>query len=525
MIKTVIKTLIRWLLPILAGALFTLGLAPFNFWPATAISSGLLACLLHHHGQDRSSWLTGWLYGAGLFIAGSSWIYVSINTYGQAPPPLATLLTGIFCLGIALLFGLQAWLYQRYFAGNCLLSPTLAFPALWVLFEWVRSWLLTGFPWLYAGYATLGTDIDGWAPIIGVYGLSFFLIALGSSSITFAAKHCSHYLSNQRNHSSQSQAALTSRPITRPNNYRWPITWIITLAIIAIGSNAIKSVQWTKPTGKPIDVALYQPNIPLEKKWDLRYLRDILLQHQATISPHYDLVLWPESTLPGYRHTLANYLKSLHQQAFRSDTALITGIPVHAETGRHNSIIALGQGQGEYHKQKLVPFGEYIPLENWLRGLIALFDLPMSNFVPGPDIQPVLTVKNLRIAPFICYEVTYPDFVTSGARDSNLLVTISNDSWFGDSIAPLQHLQMAQFRALETNRPMLRGTNNGITAIINSHGEIIKRSPQFEETILTGSIQPRIGNTPIMLTGSWPVLTFCLTILLTLRLKKPLHER
>jgi apolipoprotein N-acyltransferase len=159
--------------------------------------------------------------------------------------------------------------------------------------------------------------------------------------------------------------------------------------------------------------------------------------------------------------------------------------------------MALGQGSGVHHKQKLVPFGEYVPLEQWLRGVIAFFDLPMSSFVPGADATPRLKANNHVIAPFICYEIVYPDFVLNGARDASIIVTVSNDSWFGRSIGPLQHLQMAQYRALETGKPVIRGTNNGVSAIINEKGDLISQSEQFQEEVLLGTIQPYRGETPL----------------------------
>ena len=192
-----------------------------------------------------------------------------------------------------------------------------------------------------------------------------------------------------------------------------------------------------------------------------------------------------------------------------------------AEDQRHNSIIGLARAGGEYHKQKLVPFGEYVPLQNWLRGLIRFFDLPMSQFSPGPNTQAMLSFDDLKVAPFICYEVVYPDLVARGARKADLLVTISNDSWFGDSIGPLQHLQMARFRALETGREMLRGTNNGVTAFIDHQGGIRTALPQFEAATLQGQITPRSGDTPFMRFGSYPVLTLAtLALLITVRQRR-----
>jgi apolipoprotein N-acyltransferase len=178
----------------------------------------------------------------------------------------------------------------------------------------------------------------------------------------------------------------------------------------------------------------------------------------------------------------------------------------------HNSIIALGEGSGLYHKQRLVPFGEYVPLEQWLRGLIRFLDMPMSNFSAGAPGQPPLRAAGLSLGPLICYEVVYPDLVAEWLPHSDVLITISNDAWFGRSIGPLQHLQMAQMRALEAGRPMIRGTGNGVTALIDHRGRITAQAPQFERTTLTGTVQPMQGATLFARTGAWPSIVIALLL-------------
>lgn len=473
------RLLVNWLLPLAAGALFVLGLAPFNFWPAIVLSQAALAWhwMNRHHCAVR----TGFLYGAGLFTAGASWVYVSIHIYGRAAPPLALFLTAAFCLGLATLFALQGWCFRRFIArrsGRLLLG----FPALWVLFEWARSWLLTGFPWLYAGYASLDTPLSGWVPITGVFGLSMIFAGVAAGLVV---------------------------AITHPNRWRNLPIWFASCAAIFVAGQLLKSITWTQETGTLISVALYQPNIPLEEKWDRSQFRKILRQYQEATNPligNADLILWPESAIPAYKERVDGWLSHIELRLNETDSALISGIPIREGDARYNSIFGMGTASGVYHKQKLVPFGEYVPLESLLRGLIDFFDLPMSNFGPGPTGQPLLALDDLSIAPFICYEIVYPDFVARQSRDADFLITISNDSWFGRSIGPLQHLQMARFRALETQRPLLRGTNNGVTAIVDQWGGIQRALPQFEEGILRGEIQPREGLTPYMKIGSLPIL-------------------
>ena len=479
-----VKALASLLVPIISGALFVPGLAPMSAWPSTLLSIAALLYLMHRKSQ-QSAFFIGWLYGVGLFGAGVSWVYVSIQVHGQAPPLLAGTLTALFCLGLATLTGLQMALYRRCSRGRKTPS-SLLFAAIWVLFEWLRSWLFTGFPWLYAGYIALDTPAAGWAPVVGVYGLSFLIAGLSAAIGSLALNTAS---------------ALRKRGAEAS-------IWVI----IILTGMPLSAVSWTQDRSAPLTVAIYQPNIPLEKKWDRRYFRAIQQQYTDNSRPYFkntDLVLWPESALPTYKDRIEDYLSLVATEATETGTTLITGIPTRDAQGGYNSIVVLGLGAGEYRKQKLVPFGEYVPFEENLRGLIKFFDLPMSNFIPGPNVPPILSAGPLKVASFICYEIVYPDFVWQGARDAALLVTVSNDSWFGHSIGPLQHLQMARFRALETGRPLLRGTNNGVSAIIDHKGDLLVATPQFEEVVITGEVQPKTGLTPLMWLGSTPILAFC----------------
>lgn len=466
-----------------AGALVTLSLAPFDFWPAGIASLVFLSYLLCACDTRTAIW-RGWLFGLGFFGSGASWVWVSIHVYGYAGIPLATLLTVLFCGGLALLHSLFAWSYVRFvrpLPGGMLIG----FAVLWVLFEWLRSWLLTGFPWLYLGYGHLDTWIAGWAPVLGVYGLSL-ICALTATCIFLTWR------------SRQAVAALTYAGV---------------VGTLWFGGAVLKPIEWVAPaTEKPLTVALYQPNIPQELKWERSYYPEILARYQSVMPSLYghDIILWPEAAIPRIYHRAQEFLDPIAAQARSVDSALITGIPVRTDPDSiHNSIVALGQGSGMYHKQRLVPFGEYVPMEQWLRGLIAFFDLPMSSFSAGEPDQAPLRAGSFRLAPFICYEIVYPDLVSRGAGNADLLVTISNDSWFGRSIGPLQHLQMARMRALENGRYLIRGTNNGISAIIDHRGALVASSEQFVETTLTGRAEVMLGRTPVGSFGSLPVIVAC----------------
>ncbi len=484
------------LLAPLAGAMVTLSLAPFHIWPAGIFSVALYAWLLCTCGQAQALW-RGWLFGLGMFGSGVSWVYVSIHVHGNASVGLAVFLTALFCAALALLHAVLAWSYVRFIRplpGGMLVG----FPVLWVLFEWLRSWFLTGFPWLFLGYAHIDTPIAGWAPVLGVYGLS--LVCAITGSCLFLAWR------------SRQPAALA--------------TYAIIVATLWAGGAVLKPIQWVGLAGeRPLSVAVYQPNIPQQDKWKRSYYRPILEQMRAASEPlmGHDILVWPEAAIPGIYQRTGNYLDPIAASARDAGTTLVTGIPNRpdGDTRYYNSIVALGAGGGSYLKQRLVPFGEYVPLERWLRGLIAFFDLPMSFMSPGPAGQAPLTAGGFRISPSICYEVVYPDLVARGASESDLLVTVSNDSWFGRSIGPLQHLQMAQMRALENGRYLIRGTNNGVSALVDHRGRLVARSEQFVETTLTGEVSAMLGTTPFGTFGSLPVIAACagaLALMLLLRL-------
>ncbi|RDE25277.1 apolipoprotein N-acyltransferase [Motiliproteus coralliicola] len=490
-----------------------LGFAPFDIWPLSILSCTiLLACLQASPKPRRAAWI-GWLYGVGFYGVGVSWVYVSINQFGNAPPWLAGFLTAAFGLAMALFFALHGYLYRRLIR-QAPWSLWLGFAALWILAEWFRSWFLTGFPWLLLGYASIDTWLAGWAPLTGIYGLS------GFSALLAAALY------------------LLFRHPGRNSLVRLGLS----LLPFVLGA-LLQQQSWTQPKdASALRVALIQGNIPQELKWHPDY-RDQIIDHYLSLSEPLleegsrkaDLIIWPETAIPLLFHQAQQRLAPFNSQLSRHDTGLISGIPYRSapqpssEPTYHNSIMALGSADGLYHKQRLVPFGEYVPLEQWLRGLIDFFDLPMSSFSLGPEQQPPLQLhhrgKALNLSASICYEIVYPDLIASGAEQAELLLTISNDSWFGDSLAPHQHLQMARMRALENGRYLLRATNNGISALIGPDGELLSQGPQFVVDVLSLEARPMTGQTPFTRLGSTPVLCLSLALLGLLHLGRVLPKQ
>ena len=477
------------LIALLAGALTTLALAPYGIWPLVLVSIALLYRGLRELTPRQAAW-RGWWYGFGLFASGTSWVYVSIHDYGAASPPLAAFLTLGFVAGLGLFFALAAWLWALWLRRDAApVSDALAFAALWVAQEAFRGWFLTGFPWLYAGYSQLDGPMAGLAPIGGVWLLSFALAL--------------------------SAALLANLPRLYRNKPQFGAALALLIAPWLIGS-LLKGHAWTAPAGDPLSVAAIQGNVEQNLKWDpaqlnaqLALYRDMSFRSKPT-----DLLIWPETAVPVLKEQAIGYLSVMDRFASDRQSALITGVPIrqpneHGELRYYNGVSVVGQGSGDYLKQRLVPFGEYVPLQEVLRGLIAFFDLPMSDFARGDHDQPLLEAKGHRIATFICYEVVYPEFAAEMAARSDLLLTVSNDTWFGTSIGPLQHLQMAQMRALEAGRWMIRATNNGVTVLIDPFGQITERLPQFEQGTLYGEVQPMQHLTPYLQWRSWPLIALC----------------
>lgn len=485
------KGLHLYLMAAFAGILFPLSFSPYHLWYLTPISICLLMFALSEQRQEQktTAFKTGWFFGLGLFGNGASWVYISIHDYGFTGMPLAILMTLIFVMGLALLPAAQCALFAR-FLGR--VSPIWSFPALWVLFEWLRSWIFTGFPWLFAGNALVDSPLSSLLPVGGVYLASFVLIMAG---------------------------VLVYRFIVQQLKLRSLVAFIV---VIFAGSHILNTIQWTTPASEvPLKVAMVQGNVDQNKKWLPQHRDEFLLLYRDLTQDikNIDIVIWPETSVPMLVQQSRAYINRILDD-LPPESAIIAGMAERATPAGvrpaqyYNAIMARGDASGIYRKQKLVPFGEYVPLEEMLRGAIAFFDLPMSSFTAGDPYQPLLQAKGYSIAPFICYEVVYPEFVRKQAADSDLMITISNDSWFGRSAGPLQHLQMARVRAAENGRYMIRGTNNGVTAVIDHKGRILESAPQFEQAIVRGEVWPMTGQTLFSQTGAAPLLIFCTLLLM-----------
>jgi apolipoprotein N-acyltransferase len=485
------------LLLLAAGALYPLALAPLSLWPLAFFSIAIFFWQLQQQ-PPKQLLFKAMVFGSGLFLSGVSWVYVSMHDHGLLSMPIAFFGMLIFCLFLAFVFALP-------FTLSALMPQTplplmLGLPAIWVIGEWIRSWLFTGFPWLYAGYSLTDHWLNGWAPIVGVLGLSY-ITAFGAAALTQLAQR-----------RKDSLLALGPR------------LTLASIAALVIGGYALQKIDWTAATDRTLSVVLIQPNVEQADRWSSSQRDSILKQLSEQTEPYWgaDIIIWPEGAIPALPAAVMEYLIEVDNLAKVNQTTLFTGIPTRDYRTRRifNSMMGLGESRGQYDKTRLVPAGEYIPFEETLRGLNSFFDLPMSSFSLGAANQPLLSAKEEPIATAICYEIAYPDLVASTASNASMIMTVSNDAWFGHSMAPQQHMQMARMRAIENAKPLMRGTNNGITALVDYRGNIYQQLEQFTAGELEGVIRPRQGQTPFALFGSWPTVIavwLCCAVLILIR--------
>ena len=462
------------LLALVSGIFLTLAYAPFNLIPL-AVAAPLLLLALWAHASPHRAFYRGWLFGLGNFGTGVYWVFISIHTYGNSNVFVALVITLGFINILALFPAFVGYFLTKYFPKNNDAKILFAFPALYILFEWLRGLIFTGFPWLSLGYTQVSSPLSGYAAYGSVYSVG--LLVLVSSGLIY---NCVKYYFNAHGKNLMRRYLLA--------------LWIIWTAGVLLDL-----ISWTTPLGNPAQVSLVQGNIPQELKWVPDHLQPTLDTYVALSASHWksDIVVWPEGAIPETLQDAKDFVLQMSRLAAKHHAGFITGLPVQAEHGGYyNAVIAVGNGKGLYLKRRLVPFGEYIPFEKQLAKLFDLLQIPMSDFISGSGKDPALLAGGVTFATFICYEIAFPEIVLTHDAKVGALLTVSNDAWFGHSIAQAQHLQIAQMRAQELQRPLLFVSNDGITAIVNADGRVQARIPSFTAGVLTGKIQPRYGLTP-----------------------------
>jgi apolipoprotein N-acyltransferase len=472
------------------GAAMTLVFAPME-WAILApfLTLPLFFIALTVSPKDASAHF--FWFGLGMFLTGTYWIYISVHVFGNAALWIAVLLMFGLSLIIATLLSLAGWLTSRLSHGEPW-RLLLIGPAVWVLIEWLRGWILTGFPWLAHGYAQIDSPLAGWATVLGVYGVSFMLCF-------------------------STAAILVAVMTTARERYLALVLVVIPWAM----GGMIGGVDWTEPYGEAVRTTIVQGSIPQDQKW-------LPEQRQATLDfyrvstlsvPESELVVWPEVAIPARHDQVAGYLDLVDGDAKRNNQTVLLGILEHnigrgSQARIFNSVFMLGSEERQvYRKRHLVPFGEYFPVPASVREWMRMQNLPYSDLAAGRDAQPLLvTANDLKLAVAVCYEDAYGAEQLYAFPGADLLVNVSNDAWFGDSLAPHQHLQIARMRALEVGRYTVRATNTGISAFIGPKGELLKTSKQFEAEVLTAEVRSHRGTTVYADTGNWPILGLCFLI-------------
>lgn len=468
------------LLALLAGSLLVLAFAPFNLFPLAIIATTVLFLLWKSCTPLRALW-RGWLFGMGLFGFGVYWLHISLTQFGGINFTGAVMLNALFVMLMALYPAFLGWFILKVFPVCNKVRLLAALPAAWTLLEWFRSWFLTGFPWLSLGYSQLDAPLAGLAPLVGVYGVSW-AVAFSASLLVYAI--------------------IGGRQA-------WP-AWPVLLVIWGLGG-LLTQASWTRTLEKPIEVALIQGNTVPEIKFDPVYTQSILDIYYDLSEQHQDadLIIWPETAVPVFFHEAMPLFESLAAKAKATDTDYLIGVPVQKpESGEYyNAVLGLtADSSSFYFKQHLVPFGEYMPFRGAIEKQLDFIQIPMSDFTAGSSDQPLIKAAHHAIGISICYEDAFPDEMRSVLPNATLLVNVSNDGWFGNSIAPHQHLQIARMRALEAGRYLLRATNTGISAIIDDHGNIVAQMPQFQAGVVRAQAIPFDGGTPYSLSGNIPLL-------------------
>ena len=486
----------RLLLAFGLGAASVLAFAPFALYPLIGLTLAGLYVLLNGLADDaqrvRKGALLGWSFGFGLFLAGVSWLYVSLSVFGEMPALVAALATILFCALMAIYPALVGALYVRLMPRSAVLR-SLLFAALWVLTEWLRGWLFTGFPWLSVGYTqAVASPLAGWAPVLGVFGVSLMTTWI---------------------------AALIGEALRGTRSVR--LMAALLAVVILVTGGMLREREWTQPQGEPISVALLQGNVAQDLKWrPEQFIASLRNYYQLAQENPAQLTVLPETALPAFIEQVPHeFLDDMKALAERQQGDLLFGTVVGNRARYTNGAMSLGRSPSQhYSKAHLVPFGEFVP--PGFRWFLAMARIPMSEFSRGTIPQPPLELAGQKIAVNICYEDVFGEEIIRALPEATLLVNLSNVAWFGDSLAPAQHLQIARMRALETGRIMQLATNTGMTAIIGTHGELLNVLPSFTRAALRGEVRAYVGETPYVRWGNTPIIGFAVLVLLILGCRK-----
>ena len=476
----------RWpamLMSLLAGSMMTLAYAPFDL---SLLVFPLLAFLLYHwlKADARGAFVHVWLFASGAIFTGNCWIFFSLYYHGGSPAILAVAIIVLLSVFLALFPAVTAYLFNRYCRAADSVRLLIVFPAAWLLAEWFRGYLWTGYAWMQPGYTQIDLPLSGYAPLFGNHAVGALIVVTSGAFL----------------------AAVLNR-------LSWQKVSLI-VVLIWVSGFALKQVSWTQPAGDDVEVALIQGNVPQELKWKrhmhrktLEMYRDLTLEHRDA-----DVIIWPETAIPDYKHRVPAYLVSMREEMEKSNTDLLMGLFIkNMDSGRYYNSVINARG-GEYRKRHLVPLGEYVPFRSLIGFINRWINIPMSDIDSGPDDQPLLVVAGQPVGISICFEDAFSRDVRRDLPEATMLVNMSNDAWFDGSHESRQHHAIARMRALETGRYMLRATNTGISSVIGPQGEELKVAAPFERLVLRASVTPMKGQTPYVFWGDAFILLLAVVL-------------
>jgi apolipoprotein N-acyltransferase len=481
---------IRLLAAFGVGAALNLAFAPVGWWPVGILAPAALFSLVRGLPARRAA-ATGAACGAGLYIFGTYWLYTCLHTFGLVPIWLTLLLQVLLVAMMSAYVAILCLLANRFWLKAGTTRDWLVLPALWVLLEWLRGWLLSGFPWLSLGYAFIDTPLAGWAPLAGVYGVTWAAAYAGVALYVAVAPNGSP---------SRRMAALAA------------------LAGVFLLPTLAARHAWTHPAGETLPIAAVQGAVPQNLKWQADHQEATMTLYSGLTSQAWGarLIVWPESAIPVVANDLSDYLQNLTREgrAHHADFAIgLVNYEVATQRYYNGLLVINDAGWGWYYKRHLVPFGEFFPVPAFMRSWMRLMSLPYADFAAGSDRQPALTAAGQKLGITICYEDAFGSSQLKVLREATLLINVTNNAWFGDSSAAHQHLQISRMRALEAGRFLVRATNDGITAAIDPRGNVVARLPQFQTGVMRADVLPMRGLTPYARLGNYPVVLAALGML------------
>jgi len=463
------------------GLIGIFAFAPFSIKPLLLVSYAYLIRSVLINNTHTFKKLIFWAIGHWGF--GMSWLIVSVYYYGETNIFISLIIFALLTLFLTLCFGLPLIaLKYRLHSGKSRSKylEILYISSLLILFELSRYYLLNGVPWLIPGTIFLDTPLHSIYSLVGVTGGSFIIYLIASSIAIFW-------------------------------EHRYKIFFGSLILFIPI-------IDQNKKTEFDFNVSIIQPSSDPFQKYNLgykSYIENNILDLIKNTSAESQMIVLPEAELPYSLNS--NDFRQFINKINRKDKEIIMGVWNISDKTLFNSLINVNTNE-IYNKRHLVPFGEYIPFVSLLRGLIDFFDMPMSNVSHGRSIQDniqVSSIEGVKFSPLICFDVAFGNTVRKSNISSNFIINVSNDTWFGKSMGPYQHLAITRIRAIENNKWVIRATNDGISAIITNNGTIVDKIDKNISGVINSGINFTYKRSLYNIFGHFIPSTLALIIVLT----------